>query len=438
MNQNAQKKEPEPLSYDTLVIGGGIAGEEASLNLADMGFKVLLVEKDYSIGGKMIHLSKVFPTLDCAACISTPKMSETVRHPNITVMTYCEVKNITGTDGSYHGIVVKKPRYVVEEDCTGCQLCEDACPVNVRDQYQYDLVGRKAAYIPFSVASPRIAAIDIENCTLCGACEKACPANAIDFTQKEIEVPITARSVVIATGYRLFDAVTKKQYGYGNFKNVVHAMHMERQLVPTRPYNTVLRPGDGKMPDNIAYILCAGSRDHTMGNPLCSQVCCMYSIKQAQLILGALPMADVTIYYMDIRAFGKGFQEFYQQTIGMGVEFIKSRVARISEKDNGNLILHYEDIENGGKPTEAEHDLVVLSVGLLPNTSFLDVFNGVKPVCNEFDYVEQADELISPSLTSMNGVFVAGTASGPMDIPDTILSASNASAETANYLNNPR
>jgi len=437
MSQTGQKKKLESISYDTLVIGGGIAGEEASLNLANMGFKVLLVEKDYSIGGKMIHLSKVFPTLDCAACISTPKMSETVRHPNITVMTYCEIRDLIRIKGHghYQGVLIKKPRFVVEDDCTGCQLCEDACPVNVRDQYQYDLVGRKAVYIPFSVASPRIAAIDIENCTLCGACEKVCPANCIDFTQKEIEIPVTARSVIIATGYRLFDAVTKKQYGYGNFKNVVHAMHMERQLVPTRPYNTVLRPGDGKMPDNIAYILCAGSRDHTMGNPLCSQVCCMYSIKQAQLIMGSLPMADVTIYYMDIRAFGKGFQEFYEQTRGMGVEFIKSRVARISEKEDGNLLLHYEDIENGGKPKKAEHDLVVLSVGLLPNTSFLNAFMDAKPTTDEFDYIEPSDELITPSLTSMSGVFVAGTASGPMDIPDTILSASTASAETANYLN---
>lgn len=424
----------EPMQYDTLVIGGGIAGEEASLGLADMGFRVLLVEKDYSIGGKMIHLSKVFPTLDCSACISTPKMSETDRHPNITVMTYSEVRDLTRLNGHYLGVVIKKPRYVKEEDCTGCQLCENACPVTVRDQYQYGLVGRKAAYIPFSVASPRIAAIDIENCTLCGACEKACPADAIDFMQKEVVVPVEVKSVIIATGYRLFDAATKKQYGYGRFTNVVHSMHMERQLVPTRPFNTVLRPGDGKVPDNIAYILCAGSRDYTMGNPLCSQVCCMYSIKQAQLVMGALPMADVTIYYMDIRAFGKGFQEFYEQTKAMGVEFVKSRVARISEKENGDLVLHYEDIENGGKPVTAEHDLVVLSVGLLPETGFLDAFNGEKPRTNAYHYVEPTDELLFPSRTSMPGVFVAGTASGPMDIPDTILSAGDASAETADYL----
>ena len=436
MIQSSQEDKAQPIQYDTLVIGGGIAGEEASLSLANMGFKVLLVEKDYSIGGKMIHLSKVFPTLDCSACISTPKMSETDRHPNISVMTYCEVRNLSRVNGHYRGEVIKKPRYVKEEDCTGCQLCEDACPVNVKDQYQYDLVGRKAAYIPFSVASPRIAAIDIENCTLCGACEKACPADAIDFTQKEVAIPVEARSVIVATGYRLFDAATKIQYGFGKFKNVVHAMHMERQLVPTRPFNTVLRPGDGKMPDNIAYILCAGSRDHSMGNPLCSQVCCMYSIKQAQLVMGALPMADVTIYYMDIRAFGKGYQEFYEQTRDMGVEFVKSRVARITEKEDGNLVLHYEDIENSGKPVTAEHDLVVLSVGLLPNISFLEAFNGSRPETNEFNYINPPDELISPSRTSMEGVYVAGTSSGPMDIPDTILSAGNAAAEAATYLKN--
>lgn len=421
--------------FDTLVIGGGIAGEEASLSLANMGYKVLLVEKDYSIGGKMIHLSKVFPTLDCAACISTPKMSETDRHPNITVMTYCEVRDLARVNGHFRGNVLKKPRYVKEDDCTGCQLCEEACPVSVEDQYQYGLVGRKAVYIPFSVASPRIAVIDIESCTLCGACEKVCPADAIDFMQKEVYLPIEVKSVIIATGYNLFDANAKKQYGYGRFRNVVHSMHMERQLVPTRPFNTVLRPGDGKMPDNIAYILCAGSRDHTMGNPLCSQVCCMYSIKQAQLIMGALPMADVTIYYMDIRAFGKGYQEFFDQTRGMGVEFVKSRIARITEKEDGDLVLHYEDIENGGKPVTAEHDLVVLSVGLLPNTSFMEVFAGNRPQTNEFSYIQPEDELVSPSMTSMEGVFVAGTASGPMDIPDTILSAGDASAETANYLN---
>jgi len=304
-------KQNEKNEYDVLIIGGGISGQESALNLADLGYKVLLVEKDLSIGGKMIHLSKVFPTLDCAACIATPKVSETARHPNITIHTNSEVTDLEKTsDNSFTGILIKKPRYVDIETCTGCQDCEEVCPITVEDQYQYDLVGRKAAYVPFSIANPRVAAIDIDNCILCGACERACPADAIDFTQEPEKIKINIKSIVIATGFNLFDPTKIKKYGYGKYKNLITSMQMERQLVPTRPYNNVLRPKDGKMPDNLAYVLCTGSRDETVGNPICSQICCMYSIKQGQLLMGALPMADVTIYYIDIRAFGKGFDEF--------------------------------------------------------------------------------------------------------------------------------
>ncbi len=422
-------------AYDVLVIGGGIAGEEAALNLANSGQKVILVEKDLSIGGKMIHLSKVFPTLDCAACITTPKVSETVRNPNITIYTNSEVRDIEKESGNGFSFTLEEhPRYVTG-DCTGCQICEDKCPVVVKDQYQWDLVGRKAAYIPFSVASPRIAAIDIDHCILCGICEKVCPADAIDFTQEEKRTTVKAKSIIIATGYRLFDPVKMPRYGFGEYRNVVTSMQMERQLVPTRPFNTVLRPGDGKMPDNIAYILCTGSRDETIGNPICSQVCCMYSIKQAQLLMGALPMADITIYYINIRAFGKGFEEFYQQSKGMGVEFVKGKVARITEKENGNLILRYEDIGNG-LLKETEHDLVVLSVGILSNDDFSHMFKTDGVQQDPFGYVGQTNELSSPATTSMKGVFVAGTAAGPMDIPDSILSAGAASAEALSYINN--
>ncbi len=421
-------------TYDALVIGGGIGGEEAALNLANMGYSVIMVEKDYSIGGKMVHLSKVFPTLDCSACITTPKMSETIRHPNIEILTYSEVRGIEKDGKIFNTSIVKKPRYVIEADCTGCQLCEQACPVVVQDQYQYDLVGRKAAYIPFSVAAPRVAAIDIENCTLCGACERVCPPNCIDFTMKEEVIDVIVKSVIIASGFELFDAKKIPQYGFGKYKNVIHAMQMERQLVPTRPYNTVLRPKDGKMPDNIAYVLCTGSRDKTIGNPICSQVCCMYSIKQAQLIMGALPMADVTIYYMDIRAYGKGFHEFYIQTKNMGVEFVKGKIAKIDEKDDGDLVLHYEDIENGGAPKTATYDMVVLAVGVLPQNNIPELFKNEVLELDEFNYVKQTDKLVNPGMTTIDGVFVAGTSSGPMDIPDTILSAGSASAETASYL----
>jgi heterodisulfide reductase subunit A len=422
-------------SFDALVIGGGIAGGEAALNLANNGFKVLIVEKDLSIGGKMILLSKVFPTLDCSACITTPKVSEISRHPGITIFTGSEVKSISRkSETSFEAEVIKTPRYVIGEDCTGCQLCEQACPVLVHDQFQYNLVGRKAAYIPFSIASPRVAAIDIENCTLCGACEKVCPTKCIDFTQEEEEYCIDVKTVIIATGFNLFDPLKIPRYGYGTYKNIITSMQMERQLAPTRPFNTILRPGDGKVPDKIAYVLCTGSRDATVGNPICSQICCMYSIKQAQLLMGALPMADVTIYYINIRSFGKGFEEFYDQAKGMGVTFVKGKIGKITEKENGNLNLRYEDI-NENVVKESEHDLVVLSVGVLPNTDSTVLFHDGELKLDPFNFVDQSDPLASPSKTSIAGVFVAGTATGPMDIPDSILSAGASSAEAISYLN---
>ncbi len=422
------------ITYDALVIGGGIAGGEAALNLAVTGFKVLLVEKDLSVGGKMIMLSKVFPTLDCSACITTPKISEISRHPNITIFTGTEVGNIRKvSDTEFVAKVTKKPRYVHVADCTSCQLCEQACPVSVSDEYQYGLVGRKAAFIPFSIASPKAAAIDIDNCTLCGACEKVCPTNCIDFTMVPETMNLHVRTVILATGFDLIDPKKMPRYGYGTFKNVLTAMQMERQLAPTRPFNTILRPGDGKMPDKLAYVLCAGSRDATVGNPICSQICCMYSIKQAQLLMGALPMADVTIYYINIRSFGKGFEEFYQQAKGMGVNFVKGKIGRITEKENGNLTLRYEDI-NTGKLMEADHDMVVLSTGVVPPKGIDGLFEGETLYMDQFNFVKQSDPLANPSKTSIDGVFVAGTATGPMDIPDSILSAGSASSEAISYL----
>ncbi|HPI67670.1 MAG TPA: FAD-dependent oxidoreductase [Bacteroidales bacterium] len=421
-------------SFDALVIGGGIAGGEAALNMANNGYKVLIVEKDLSLGGKMILLSKVFPTLDCAACITTPKLSEISRHPGITIFTGTEVQNIVReSETNFRVQIKKKPRYVNEEDCTACQLCEQACPVVVKDEYQYNLVGRKAAFIPFTIASPRAAAIDIENCTLCGACEKVCPTKCIDFTQEAEIIDINVKTVIIATGFSLFDPLRIPRYGYGEYRNVITSMEMERQLSPTRPYNTVLRPGDGKVPDRLAYVLCTGSRDINLGNPICSQICCMYSIKQAQLLMGALPMADVTIYYINIRSFGKGFEEFYEQAKGMGVNFIKGKIGKITEKDNGNLILRYEDI-NENKLKESEHDMVILSVGVLSNPDNARFFNDDKMWLDQLGFINQPEPLTSPAETTVKGVFVAGSASGPMDIPDSILSAGAASAAAISYI----
>ncbi len=290
--------------------------------------------------------------------------------------------------------------------------------------------------------------LDCSNCRECHQCISACPAEAIDFSQKNEVVETEVKSVIISSGFKLFKPENKPQYGYGKYPNVIDAMQMDRLIAPTRPFNSVLRPGDGKVPDKIAYILCTGSRDSSIengmgcstecsNNPICSQICCMYSIKQSQLLMGALPMADITIYYMDIRAFGKGYEEFFQQSKGMGVSFIKGKVAKVSPKEDGSgdLILRYEDTSTG-LLKEAKHDLVVLSVGVLPNNEITKNFTNQVLQLDDQNYIKQIDELISPSLTSIEGVFVAGTAAGPKDIPDSILSAGSAASEAAGYISN--
>ncbi len=274
--------------------------------------------------------------------------------------------------------------------------------------------------------------LDCGICSECHECVRVCPAGAINFEDRGKEIVINVKSIITSTGFELFPAELKLHYGFGKYRNVITAMQMDRLLSPTRPFNAVLRPSDGKIPENIAFILCTGSRDHTVRNTLCSRVCCMYSLKQAQLLMGALPLADITIYYIDIRAFGKGFEEFYQQAKAMGVYFVKGKVAKIEELENGNLLLWVEDIENG-EVKKVEHDLVVLSVGLISNTRALQVF-GKDLKLDDHGYVLEVDEDLHPGKTSIEGVFVAGTASGPMDIPDTILHAGAAAAQAAAYI----
>jgi heterodisulfide reductase subunit A-like polyferredoxin len=276
--------------------------------------------------------------------------------------------------------------------------------------------------------------IDCGGCCECHQCIGACPADAINFGMRDEIRTLEVGSVVVSTGFDLFDPLGKVQYGYGRLPNVITAMQMDRLLSPTRPYNTVLRPSDGKIPDNIAYILCTGSRDCQVNNPLCSRVCCMYTVKQAQLIMGALPLADVKIYFIDIRAFGKGFEEFYQQSKAMGVEFVKGKVGRVEAADDGNLTLHYEDIAGGGKLAKAEHDLVVLSVGLLPNQDALSLFSGGELAPDAHHYVKEVDEDHSPARTSIEGVYVAGSSAAAMDIPDTILHSGAAAALAAAHV----
>lgn len=238
----------ETNSYDAIIIGAGIAGQEAALNLASMNFNVLIVEKELSIGGKMIQLSKVFPTLDCAACITTPKMSETIRHPNITAILYSDIESIRKTEDGFNVRISKKPRYVKEELCTGCQLCEYVCPQILGDQYNYNMVGRKAIFIPFSLANPKVAVIDINNCIHCHRCVKVCVSKAIDFKQQKQSISVTARSVILTTGFRLISPEARPELGYKEFPNVIDSLQMDRLIAPTRPYNEIVRLAMGKSP----------------------------------------------------------------------------------------------------------------------------------------------------------------------------------------------
>jgi heterodisulfide reductase subunit A len=420
------------LRVDALVVGGGIAGMQSALDLADQGYRVALVEREASIGGKMITLSKVFPTLDCCSCITTPKMSAVAHHKNIDLLTYCEVKAVTKNDGVFTAKVIKKPRYVDEAACTGCRQCEYACPIDVPSAFDMNLGATRAIRVPFSTAVPQKAVLDIEYCLLCGKCEKICPVQAIDFTQTPQAFAIEADAIVLATGYELTPTDAKKEYGAGQFPNVVNALVVERLLAPTGPYGHVLRPSDGKEPDSIAYVQCAGSRDKTLGVEYCSRVCCMYAIKQAMLLSGALPMADITIYYMDIRTFGKGHEQFYHYARAMGIEFVKGKVARISQGEDHNPIVRVELIEEGSRVIERTYDLVVLSVGMLPGFNPQATY-GV-PVDSEDGFVHIPAPSLSPCVTDTSGIFVTGTAAGPMDIVDSIVLAGAAAAETAAYL----
>jgi heterodisulfide reductase subunit A len=416
---------------DALVVGGGIAGMQSALDLADQGYQVALVEKQASIGGKMIALSKVFPTLDCCSCITTPKMSAVAHHENIHMLTYCEVQSIQRNGNGYSAQVLKKPRYVREDLCTGCRQCEYACPIDLPNAFDMNLGAQRAIRVPFSTAVPQKAVLDIENCLFCGRCEKACPVAAIDFTQESETFEIQTDSIVLATGFEITPKSAKKEYGAGTLHNVIDGLTMERLLAPTGPYGRVLRPGDGKEPDSIAYIQCAGSRDQTLGVEYCSRICCMYAIKQAMLISGALPLADITIYYMDIRTFGKGYEQFYQNARAMGIEFIKGKVARVTENEDQNPVLRVELIEEGSKVIERTHDLVVLSVGMLPGYDPQPIFE-ISPGNDGFIELEQPN--MSPCLTARAGIFVTGTAAGPMDIVDSIMMASAAAAQASAYM----
>ncbi|MFN0168936.1 MAG: FAD-dependent oxidoreductase [Bryobacteraceae bacterium] len=421
--------------YDGLVMGAGIAGMQAALDLAGQGYDVLLVDREPSIGGTMVGLNKVFPTLDCSSCICTPRMAEVAHHERITLLTYTEVEGVSRTETGFDVSLLKKPRYVIEEDCIGCSKCELACQFLVPHEFDYGLGARAAIYIPHGNAIPQVAVLDPENCMFDGNCARACPKDCIDFAQLPEKLTVEARTIIIATGLHVTPIGAKKEYGGGRHPNVMNPLAMERIQSSNGPYGHILRPSDGRIPNSVAYVQCAGSRDKSIGVPYCSRVCCMYALKQAIMIKHQRHETEVTIYYMDIRAFGKGYEQFYRRALAEGIRVIKAKVAKITEQENHDLLLRVELMDEGGRVADIRHDLVVLSLGLIPGWRP----DGRLPVrVDEDGFFEIPETVTRPANSSVDGIFVAGVATGPKDIPDAIVEAGAAAMEAAMYLDRVR
>ena len=415
-----------------LVIGGGVAGIQSALDLADMGFKTYVVERNPTIGGRMGQLDKTFPTLDCSMCILAPKMVDTSKHENIELITYAEVKEVDGYIGNFTVKVEKKPRYVKEEDCTGCGQCQEVCPIEIPNYYDEGVGMVRAAYIPFPQAVPLCATIDKNYCIDCGLCETVCGPEAIDRNMEPEEIELHVGTIIAATGYDPYDPTEKYEYGYGRYTNVITAMEIERMINASGPTGGhVQKPSDGKEPKRVAFIHCVGSRDEQIGKSYCSRVCCMYSMKNAQLCIDHEPDTEVTCYYMDIRSFGKGFEEFYKTSQEKyGIEFIRGRPAEIIENDDLTLTVRAEDTLLG-KVTEYTYDLVVLSVGLEPpkGSNELRQTLGLSRTSDGF-YME-AHPKLRPVDTLTDGVYIAGVAQGPKDIPDAVAQGSAAASRAS-------
>lgn len=420
------------VNNNALVIGAGITGIQAALDLGDMGFHTYVVERNPSIGGRMAQLDKTFPTLDCSLCILAPKMVDCAKHENIELLSYSEVKHVDGYIGNFTVKVEKKPRYVDEDLCTGCGDCSVACPIEMPNYFDEGIGMTKAAYIPFPQAVPLVATIDKDYCIGCKLCDAACAPGAIDHDQKPQEVELEVGTIIATTGYDPYDPSGKYEYGYGRYSNVITAMEIERMINASGPTTGhVIRPSDGKTPKRVAFIHCVGSRDEQIGKPYCSRVCCMYSMKNAQLCIDHEPDTDVTCYYMDIRAFGKGFEEFYKTSQEKyGIEFLRGRPAEIIENDDQTLTIRAEDTLLG-KVTEYTYDLVVLSVGLEAPHGINDLRQTLGISKSADGFFMEAHPKLRPVDTLTDGVYIAGVAQGPKDIPDSVAQGSAAAGRAA-------
>jgi len=424
-----------------LVIGGGIAGIQTSLDLTELGFKVYLVERNPSIGGRMAQLDKTFPTNDCSLCILAPKMVEVFRNPNIKLMTYHEVKKVSGEPGNFSAIILKKPRYVDETKCKGCGDCATKCPkIEVPNLFDMKLGKRKSAYIPFPQAVPPIYLIDPELCLkinkgVCGVCAKVCQAEAIDFEQKPMEIELKVGAIVVATGFDMPAEKLTSRWGY-RYNNVVSALEYERILCASGPFGGhVLRPSDQKEPDKIAFIQCAGSRDLHEGVPYCSSVCCMYTAKEAIITKEHSNRSQCFVFRHDIRAYGKNFYEFTQRAQKeYGVKYFQTKISKIEEDSETNdLIIHYENLKTG-EFNDFQANLVVLATPLVPSNGTKILSNVLGIELDEYEFFKEVD-YFNKSKSTKDGIYLCGFCQGPMDIPETVADASGVAGQIAAFLN---
>ncbi|MDP4266232.1 MAG: CoB--CoM heterodisulfide reductase iron-sulfur subunit A family protein [Bacteroidota bacterium] len=432
-----------PVTKRALVIGGGVAGIQASLDIANAGHQVILVEREPSIGGHMSQLSETFPTLDCSQCILTPRMVEVAQHPNITLYTYAEVEGLDGFIGNFKAKIRRKSKSIDEKTCTGCGLCTTKCPTKkIPSEFEQGLGNRPAIYVPFPQAVPNKPVIDKEHCRYytqgkCRVCEKVCPTKAIRFDQPDEIMEVEVGAIVICTGFNILRPTFFPEYGYGKYKDVIDGLQFERLASASGPtLGAIRRPSDGKEPKNVVFIACAGSRDPAKGIEYCSKICCMYTAKHTMLYKHKVHDGTAYVFYMDIRAGGKMYEEFVRRAIAEdGAQYIRGRVSTIYEKD-GKLIVKGADTLLGAQPVEIEADMVVLATAGISNDGAEELAQRLHVSYDQYKFFAEAHPKLKPVETNTAGIFLAGACQAPKDIPESVAAASGAASKVAGLFSN--
>jgi len=422
------------MNYRALVIGAGISGMQAALDIADSGYEVILVEKQPSIGGHMAQLSETFPTLDCSQCILTPRTVEVGQHPNIRLLTLSEVVAVEGEMGHFRLRILRHPRYVIEEKCTACDDCAKVCPVVVPNEFDRGLAARRAIYIPHPQAVPAVYTLDPDACLglfplACGKCAEACEARAIDYDMAPEVVEVEVGAVVVATGYELYQDEAVMAYAYMDHPDVMDGLEFERLLSASGPTGgKIIRPSDRTVPKEVVFIQCVGSRNPEHGVPYCSKICCMYTAKHAILYKHHVPDGQVYVFYIDIRAGGKGYEEFVTRAMEEDhTVYIRGRVSKVFSHD-GKIMVWGVDTLTGSK-VEIAADMVVMASAIIPSEGSRHVAEMLGISVDEFGFYTASDEEMTPVESGVPGVFLAGVCLGPQDIPETVAQASGAAAK---------